>query len=63
MPELFPGEDGELIPWTPVWGMFTGSAGYSGIFIRAVVDLDAGVINHALGAFVGSCLSSGPPAG
>jgi len=62
-PELFPGEDGELIPWTPVWGMFTGSSGYGGICVRAVLGTDAGVINATLGAFNGSCLSAGPPAG
>jgi len=61
-PELFPGEGGELIPWIPVWGMFTGSPGYSGMYVRAVPDSDAGVVNHALGAFSGSCLAAGPPA-
>ena len=59
-PELFPDENGELIPWSPVWGLFTGSAGYSGVYVRAVMDPDAGVINHALGAFSGSCLAAGP---
>jgi len=59
-PELFPDEDGELIPWSPVWGVFTGSAGYSGVYVRAVMDPDAGVINHARGAFNGSVLSAGP---
>jgi hypothetical protein len=62
-PELFPDEDGKLIPWSPVWGVFTGSAGYSGVYVRAVMDPDAGVINHAVGAFNGSCLSAGPSAG
>jgi len=62
-PELFPDEDGELIPWTPVWGLFTGAPGYGGIYVRAVMDSSAGVINHALGAFNGSCLSvTYPPA-
>jgi hypothetical protein len=55
--ELFPGEDGELIPWTPVWGLFTGSRGYGGIYVRAVMDSGVAVVNRALGAFVGSCLS------
>jgi hypothetical protein len=62
-PELFPGENGDLIPWKPVWGLFTSTPGYSGIYIRAVVDSDAGVINYALGASCGSCLSAGPTAG
>ena len=62
-PELFPGQDGELIPWTPVWGLFTGSPGYGGIYVRAVMNSSVGVINQALGAFNGSCLAAGPPAG
>jgi hypothetical protein len=62
-PELFPDEDGKLIPWSPVWGLFTGSPGYGGMYVRAVMDPDAGVINHALGGFNGSCLSAGPSAG
>ncbi|HEY1624256.1 MAG TPA: hypothetical protein VGG16_10705 [Streptosporangiaceae bacterium] len=62
-PELFPGENGDLIPWKPVWGLFTSTPGYSGIYIRAVMDSDAGVINYALGASCGSCLSAGPTAG
>jgi hypothetical protein len=61
--ELFPDENGELIPWSPVWGLFTGSPGYSGMYVRAVMGPDAGVINFALGGFNGSCLSAGPPAG
>jgi hypothetical protein len=62
-PELFPDENGELIPWSPVWGLFTGSPGYGGIYVRAVMDSGAGVINQALGAFNGTCLSAGPSAG
>ena len=61
-PELFPDEDGELVPWSPVWGLFTGSPGYSGMYVRAFMDSDAGVINHALGGFSGSCLSAAPSA-
>jgi hypothetical protein len=62
-PELFPDENGDLIPWNPVWGVFTGTPGYSGAYIRATMDADAGVINRALGASCGSCLSTGPTAG
>jgi hypothetical protein len=61
--ELFPDEDGELIPWSPVWGLFTGSPGYSGMYVRAVMGSDAGIVNFALGGFSGSCLSAGPFAG
>ncbi len=57
-PELFPDENGDLIPWKSVWGLFTGTPGYSGISIRAVIDPDASVINHALGAYCGTCLSA-----
>jgi len=57
--ELFPDRDGDLIPWIPVWGLFTGSPGYGGIYVRAATDTGAGTINQALGAFVGSCLSAG----
>lgn len=56
-PELFPDENGDLIPWNPVWGLFTCTPGYSGIYIRAAVDPVAGVVNHALGASCGPCLS------
>jgi hypothetical protein len=58
-PELFPDEDGELIPLVPVWGLFTGAPGYGGIYVRAAMGSDTGVINHALGAFSGTCLSAG----
>jgi hypothetical protein len=60
-PELFPDENGELIPWNPVWGVFTCTPGYSGIYIRAAMDPDAVVINHALGASCGLCLSADKP--
>jgi hypothetical protein len=60
-PELFPGENGDLIPWKPVWGLFTCTPGYSGMYIRATIDPDADVINHALGASCGPCLSPGQP--
>lgn len=60
--ELFPGTDGDLIPWIPVWGLFTGSPGYGGMYVRAVVDTGGGIINQALGAFVGCCLSVGSSA-
>jgi hypothetical protein len=62
-PELFPDEDGELIPWFPVWGLFTGSPGYGGIYVRAAMGSGTGVINQALGAFNGTCLSAGLSAG
>lgn len=59
-PELFPGEDGELVPWNPVWGLFTGTHGYGGICVRAVPSSGAGIINQSLGAYNGCCLSVSP---
>ena len=60
-PELFPDDGGRLIPWTPVWGLFTGSPGFGGIYVRAAMDSGVGVINQALGAFNGTCLTAGRP--
>ena len=60
-PELFPGEDGGLVAWSPVWGMFTGTRGYGGMVVRAVPSSDAGVINQGRGAYMGCCLSAGQP--
>jgi len=59
-PELFPGEEGEPVPWIPVWGLFSGTPGYGGIYVRAVMDSTVGVINQARGAYNGSCLSGLP---
>jgi hypothetical protein len=58
--ELFPDESGALIPWNPVYGLFTGTPGYGGVYIRAAMAREADVINRALGAFCGSCLSASP---
>jgi hypothetical protein len=33
------------------------------MYVRAVIDPDAGIIDHALGGFSGSCLSAGPSVG
>jgi hypothetical protein len=60
--ELFPDENGELIPWVPVWGLFTSKLGYGGIYARGTPGSEAGVVNHARGACSGTCLSAGLPA-
>jgi hypothetical protein len=62
VPELFPDEDGELVPWIAVWGMFTVVNGYGGIYVRAAtIDSEMTVINRGRGAFAGCCLAAGPP--
>jgi hypothetical protein len=63
VPELFPGERGELVPWIVCWGAFTTAEGYSGIFARATsVESNVEVINLDTGAYVGSCLHVNPAA-
>jgi hypothetical protein len=62
-PELFPGESGDLAPWVPVWGLYTTASGYGGAFTRAApAGHGLAVINAAMGAANGSCLSPEPPA-
>jgi hypothetical protein len=57
--ELFPGETGDLVPWVPVWGMFTTASGYGGMLARAAPAVEGlAVVNAAMGAASGSCLSA-----
>jgi len=57
VPELFSGDDGELVPWIVAWGVFTGVGGYGGVLARAAtVASNMGVINVDTGASVGCCL-------
>ncbi|HEY3734608.1 MAG TPA: hypothetical protein VGL63_11900 [Streptosporangiaceae bacterium] len=64
VPEMFPGEDGEPVPWIVAWGAFTVVNGYGGVFARAsTVESNVEVINVAGGAHVGSCLHVRPDAG
>ncbi|MGH3679965.1 MAG: hypothetical protein ACRDT2_06885 [Natronosporangium sp.] len=57
VPELFPTDDGEPIPWIVSWGVFTVLNGYGGVYARAVpVESDVEVINHSGGAYSGGCL-------
>lgn len=61
VPELFADDDGEPVPWIPVWGVFTVVNGYGGAFIRATrADSDIAVINMGSGAFAGCCLHVRP---
>jgi hypothetical protein len=63
VPELFPGENGQQVPWIVCWGAFTTSEGYGGIFARAAtVESNVEVINLDTGAYVGSCLHAKPTA-
>lgn len=56
-PELFPDENGELRPWTVLWGIFTVANGYGGALIRATPGaLGDAVINVATGAHAGALL-------
>ena len=61
VPELFPDENGDLVPWVTLWGPFTVVNGHGGIFARgATVDSDTPVVNVFSGASVGCCLSTEP---
>jgi hypothetical protein len=61
VPELFPADDGDPVPWIVCWGAFTTANGYGGIFARAsTVESNVEVINLDTGAYVGSCLHAPP---
>ena len=64
VPELFPGDDGELVPWIVAWGVYTGVRGFGGIITRAgTVESGLAVLNVSSGAHLGCCLSAGPGPG
>jgi hypothetical protein len=58
VPELFPGEDGELAPWIVTWSVFSMLGRYGGVFARATsVESNVEVINVLAGkAHVTACL-------
>jgi hypothetical protein len=61
VPELFPGEDGEPVPWIVAWGVYTGISGYGGMITRAgTVSSRLAVLNVGAGAHLGCCLSTDP---
>jgi hypothetical protein len=61
VPELFPADGGDPIPWIVCWGAFTTSNGYGGIVARATtVESNVEVISLDAGVYVGSCLHVGP---
>jgi hypothetical protein len=57
VPELFPSNHGDLVPWIVTWGVFGVVSGYGGTFARAVpVGSNSAVINLDAGASLGACL-------
>ncbi len=59
-PELFPGADGEPVPWIVAWGVYTGTSGFGGIITRAgTVASGLAVLNVSSGAHIGCCLYTG----
>ena len=60
-PELFPGDDGQLVPFIVNWGVYTVVNGYGGVHARATtVESDVEVIAISNGAFSGGCLHQLP---
>jgi hypothetical protein len=60
VPELFPGEHGDPVPWVVAWGVYTGVGGFGGIITRAgTVESGLAVLNVSSGAHVGCCLTAG----
>jgi len=58
VPELFPDDNGGLIPWTVTWAVFIVVNGYGGVFARALTaGSSTDVINRSSGASFGCCLS------
>jgi hypothetical protein len=63
VPELFPGEDGEPVPWIVVWGVFTFAAGYGGVFARAFPESTGLTVTRTgSGLSIGCCLVEDPEA-
>ncbi|HEU4946120.1 MAG TPA: hypothetical protein VFT31_03095 [Kribbella sp.] len=57
VPELFPVDGGDPVPWIVNWGVFTVVNGYGGVFARAAtVESNLEVINLFAGAYAGCCL-------
>ena len=61
VPELFPADDGDPVPWIVNWGAFTMFDGYGGTFGRATtIQSNIEVISIDAGAYVTSCLHALP---
>ena len=64
VPDLFPGEDGTLVPWIVAWGAFTMVSGYGGVWARAsTVESNVEVLSLTAGSHVGTCLHARSDAG
>jgi hypothetical protein len=64
VPELFPTDDGDPVPWIVNWGVFTMVEGYMGVYARAVpVESDVEVITFGAGAHSGACFHALPEPG
>jgi hypothetical protein len=64
IPELFPADDGDPIPWMVTWGVFCVLSGFGGVYARATtIESNAAVTNFASGAYVGSSLHARPDPG
>ena len=61
VPELFPADSGDPVPWIVSWGVFTVVNGYGGTFARATtVESNVEVVNLGSGAHVGTCMHVRP---
>lgn len=61
VPELFPVDGGDPVPWIVNWGVFTVVNGFGGVFARAAtVESRLEVINLFAGAYAGCCLHELP---
>jgi hypothetical protein len=59
--ELYPGDEGNPIPWIVTWGVFSMASGYGGAFARATtVESNIEVIGLRTGAYVGPSLHIPP---
>jgi hypothetical protein len=57
VPELFPSDDGDPVPWIVSWGVFTVINGYGGVYARASsVESGVEVVGFYGGAYSGCCL-------
>jgi hypothetical protein len=61
VPELFPADDSDPVPWIVTWGVFMMRHGYGGVFARGTsVESNIEVINIGAGAYSGCCLHALP---
>jgi hypothetical protein len=64
VPELFPTDDGDPVPWIVSWGVFTMRSGYGGVYARAMPASSAAeVLGFYAGAYSGGCLHTLPEPG